>query len=60
VDGIPYTVLTFNGTTGATVSGAPTFTTKAFTILGGADLLMDNTTIVGGQTITDNTFAVSA
>jgi hypothetical protein len=60
VAGVQYTVLTFNGTTGATVSGNPTFGASAFTVLGGADLLMDNTTIVGGQTITDNTFAVSA
>lgn len=60
VAGVSYTILTFNGTTGATCSGAPTFGASAFTISGGSDLMMDNTNITGGQVITENSFAVSA
>jgi hypothetical protein len=59
VAGISYTVSAFDGTTGCTLSGSPTFGASAFTVSGGGDLTLDNPVIASGQTVTENSFSVN-
>jgi hypothetical protein len=57
VAGVNYIVSAFNGTTGCTLSGAPTFGASAFTRTAAADMTLDNNSIANAQTVTVNTFS---
>lgn len=57
VAGTNYIVSAFNGTTGATLSGAPTFGASSFTSTAVGDMVLDNATIANAQSVTINSFS---